>query len=243
MNNFIDTVETIPEGLGFNLFGPLHLAWLALGILVITFVSLYYRRLDEQKAKSFRKIIAYIIVSDEIWKMFWLTLGGRYKFCYLPFHLCSVNIFLILYHSYRPSKAVDNFLYTVGIPGAMMAMLFPTWTELPLFNFMHLHSFSIHILLMLYPIMLLVRGDIKPDIRQLPKSFAILAVLAVIALGINLLLDINFMFLMYVDPGNPLYPFYDIAGTHLAGFPVYIALLVMIMYGPIIIKNRIRHSS
>ena len=125
----------------------------------------------------------------------------------------------------------------------MMAMLFPTWTELPLFNFMHLHSFSIHILLMLYPIMLLVRGDIKPDIRQLPKSFAILAVLAVIALGINLLLDTNFMFLMYVDPGNPLYPFYDIAGTHLAGFPVYIALLVMIMYGPIIIKNRIRHSS
>lgn len=238
MEYFIDTIETIPEGQGFKLLGPLHLGWVVAAILTFVLVSLYYKKLDDEKAVKFRKTIAWLIVIDELWKDFWLFVGGRFLVTYLPFHLCSINIFVILYHAYKPSKAVENYLYTVGIPGALMALFFPTWTSLPLFNFMHLHSFTIHILLILYPIMLLVRKDFRPEVNTIPKSLAILAGLGVIALCINLLLGTNFMFLMFAPKGNPLYFFYQLTGSHLVGFPVMITLLLIVMYAPVVLLNK-----
>ena len=238
MEYFIDTIETIPEGQGFKLLGPFHLCWVAVAILSFVLVSLYYSKLDDEKAVKFRRIIAWLIVVDELWKDFWLFVGGRFLVTYLPFHLCSINIFVILYHAYKPNKAVENYLYTVGIPGALMALFFPTWTSLPLFNFMHLHSFTIHILLILYPIMLLVRKDFRPEVNTIPKSLAILAGLGVIALCINLLLGTNFMFLMFAPEGNPLYFFYQLTGSHLVGFPVMIALLLIVMYAPVVLLNK-----
>lgn len=238
MDYFIDTIETIPEGQGFKLLGPLHLGWVVAAILTFVLVSLYYKKLDDEKAVKFRKTIAWLIVIDELWKDFWLFVGGRFLVTYLPFHLCSINIFVILYHAYKPSKAVENYLYTVGIPGALMALFFPTWTSLPLFNFMHLHSFTIHIMLILYPIMLLARKDFRPEVNTIPKSLAILAGLGVIALCINLLLGTNFMFLMFAPEGNPLYFFYQLTGSHLVGFPVMITLLLIVMYAPVVLLNK-----
>ena len=238
MDYFIDTIETIPEGQGFKLLGPLHLGWVVAAILTFVLVSLYYKKLDDEKAVKFRKTIAWLIVIDELWKDFWLFVGGRFLVTYLPFHLCSINIFVILYHAYKPDKAVENYLYTVGIPGALMALFFPTWTSLPLFNFMHLHSFTIHILLTLYPIVLMVRKDFRPEVNTIPKSLAILAGLGVIALCINPLLGTNFMFLMFAPKGNPLYFFYQLTGSHLVGFPVMITLLLIVMYAPVVLLNK-----
>ena len=143
-----------------------------------------------------RKIIAWLLIADELFKMAILIASGNYGVGYLPLHLCSINIFMITIHAYKPSAIVDNFLYTVCIPGAIAAMLFPTWTSLPLGNGMHLHSFTVHTLLALYPIVLSVNGDIRPDIRKLPKSLGLLVLMAIPIYGVNLLLDTNFMFLM-----------------------------------------------
>ena len=151
---------------------------------------------------------------------------------YLPLHLCSINIFLIAAHAVKPTKLLNNFLYLICIPGALAALLFPTWTELPPTSFMHLHSFSIHILLATYPIMLTAGKDIVPDVKYLPKCMLLLAVLAVPALIVNLLCDTNFMFLMYAEPGNPLYLFETAFGSHLLGFPILIAAVIGVMYLP-----------
>lgn len=242
MDNFLDTVETIGEGLGFKQFGGLHLAEIAICVISIAIASIVYRKLDDEKALKFRRTLAWLIVADEIWKMFWLTIGHRYTVDYLPFHLCSINIFVILYHAYKPNKAIDNYLYAISIPGALMAILFPSWTALPLLNFMHLHSETIHIMLIMYPVMLLCRGDIKPELKAVPKSLLVLFALAGFALVVNLVLGTNFMFIMYAKPGNPLYLFKQWTGSHLVGFPVLMALIMFIMYFPIVLKNRKKAS-
>ena len=36
MQYFLDTVETIPEGVGFVMFGGLHLVWLAASFVFFT---------------------------------------------------------------------------------------------------------------------------------------------------------------------------------------------------------------
>lgn len=243
MSHFLDTTETIGEGFGFSLFDSLHLAWLAVCVVVITACCFGYKRLTISGRNCFRKIIAWLLIGDELFKMAILILGGNYAAGYLPLHLCSINIFAITVHAYKPSKVLDSFLYTVCIPGAFAAMLFPTWTRLPVTAGMHLHSFTVHILLMLYPVVLVVNGDIKPKLKNIPKSLGLLCLLAIPIYIINLLLDTNFMFLMSADPGNPLYLFEQMWGNHLFGFPVIIAGVLLVMYGPLELIRKLRRKA
>jgi hypothetical integral membrane protein (TIGR02206 family) len=186
--------------------------------------------------------VAILLLADELFKVVMLVIGNRYSAGYLPLHLCSINIFLIAFHAWKPSKTIGGYLYLVGIPGAMAALLFPSWTSLPFCNFMHIHSFTVHILLALYPITLAVAGELKPRAKIIPKSLLLLVIMAIPIYLINLLLDTNFMFLMEADQGNPLYIFEQLWGSHLYGFPVIISGVLLVMFLPIEIYHWIKSS-
>lgn len=126
----------------------------------------------------------------------------------------------------------------VCIPAATAALLFPTWTSLPAANFMFWHSTSVHILLAAYPIMLFSGGDIRPSVRYMGKCFLLLLAMAVPIYCVNLLLDTNFMFLMYAPDGNPLAWFRDHVGYHWIGFPVLLVAVFALMDVPIMLKKR-----
>lgn len=236
------TTETIPSDVGFAHFDGTHLTWLTLFAITVLINCLMFRKLDEKGRKRWQKIIAYLIVLDEIFKVVMLVIGGRYKADYLPLHLCSINIFVILFHCYRPSKLMDNFLYTICIPGALAALLFPSWTKLPVQNFMHLHSFTVHILLAMYPIVLAVNGRLQISWRMIPKCLGVLLLMAIPIYGINILLDTNFMFLAEADKGNPLYWFGQNWGNHLLGFPVLIIAVLIVMYVPMELIRKLRRK-
>ncbi|MBQ3492348.1 MAG: TIGR02206 family membrane protein [Oscillospiraceae bacterium] len=230
MQYFLETVDTIQPGLGFRQFGGYHLLWLGILVAFCTFMAVQYRKQDTETRAKWRKRMAVAILLDELWKMFWLMVGGNYTLGYLPLHLCSINIILIALHAWKPNRTLDNFLYGVCIPGAMAAMLFPSWTALPPVNFMHLHSFTVHILLIAYPVMTTVGGDIRPDWRQLPRCILFTLCMAVPIYLFNLAFDTNFMFLMYAEEGNPLLLFEQMFGSHLVGFPVLGTVFVGAMY-------------
>lgn len=241
MEHFWKTVEVIPEGFGFAHFSTLHLCWLVAFLVLTGLNCVLYRKLGERGRKIWRVAIAVMLVLDELFKQVPLIVQGYFTLGYLPLHLCSINIFLIGFHAVKPTKAVGNFLYTVCIPGALAALLFPTWSTLPGANFMLLHSFTVHILLAMYPIVLTVAGDIRPELKELPKALLLLVGLAAFALICNLLMDTNFMFLMYADPGNPLYLFEQMWGSHLLGFPVIIAGVLLVMHTPWVIVHKMKN--
>lgn len=240
LENFLHTVDTVPDGLGFALFDATHLIWLGIFLAVTVANCIWYRKLSPKGKGIWKKVMALLIVADELFKMAMLTIGGRYTFSYLPLHLCSINIFLIAIHAWKPAKTLSGFLYTVCIPGAIAALLFPTWTELPVLNFMHLHSFTVHILLAMYPIVLGTAGELAPTWKQLHKYLGLLVVMAIPIYIVNLLLDTNFMFLMSADPGNPLYIFEQLWGSHLLGFPVIIGAILIVMYIPMELWRHLR---
>lgn len=240
MEHFWKTVEVIPEGIGFAHYGALHLCWLAAFAVVAVLNCILYRKLGQKGRKIWRIVVASLLVLDEIYKQIPLFVNGLFTLEYLPLHLCSINIFVIAFHSLKPTKSVGNYLYTVCIPGAMAALLFPTWNALPGANYMLIHSFTVHILLALYPIVLTVSGEIKPELKELPKALLLLTGLAAFALICNLLMDANFMFLMYADPGNPLYLFKELWGSHLLGFPVIITGVLLVMHTPWFIAKKIK---
>ena len=239
MKYFLDTIETIEPGHRFTHFDGYHFLWLGILVVFAGLMAWQYRKRDAETRAKWRKRVAVAILLDEVWKMFWLTVGGTYTLEYLPLHLCSINIILIAIHAWKPSKTLDNFLYAICIPGALAAMLFPTWYPLPTLNFMHLHSFTVHILLITYPVMVTVGGDLKPDWRQLPKSLLFTFCLAVPIYIFNMIFGTNYMFLMYAEAGNPLLLFEEWFGNHLIGIPVLGAVFISLMYGVLYLCRRL----
>lgn len=238
MDYWLDTIETIPKGVGFSHFDTMHLIWLGIFAVFTLLSCIAYQRLGRTGRKRMRQSYAGLIVADELFKVIVLIIGKRYRPDYLPLQLCSINIFIIVYHTIRPNRMLDNFLYVICIPGALAALLFPGWTPLPAANFLNIHSFTTHILLAAYPIMLLAGGEIKPEIKYVPKCLLLLIGFAIIALCANLVLGTNFMFLMYAGKDNPLRFFQDQFGSHLIGYPIIISCIIAVMYGPILIHNR-----
>lgn len=230
MQHFLDTVETVEEGLGFTCFELVHWMWLAAFILVTAVLCVLYRRLGSAGRQRMRWIMAAALVTNEIFKMVCLFIGGNWIPKYLPLHMCSINIFLITAHAIRPSKLLSNYLYAVGIPAAIIALIAPSWSELPQCNFMNIHSFTVHIQLAAYPIVLTVGGDIQPSPRYFWKNLLLALGMAIPVYLINLLLDTNFMFLMEAEAGNPLQWFEQTMGHHLWGIPILGVLVLLLMY-------------
>lgn len=238
MTYFLETSDTIVEGVGFKQFGPTHLVWLAIAAVAIAVNCVAYRKMKPESRDKWNKTMAILLIGNELFKHTMLLIGGNFEPDYLPLHLCSINIFLIAIHAWHPTTMLSNFLYTVCIPGAMAALLFPSWTKLPVLNFMHLHSTTIHIQLVMYPLVLAVNGVLKPSAKGIPKCLGLLVILAGVALAANLLFDTNFMFLMEAEPGNPLYAFQQLFGSHLIGFPVLISAVLVVMYVPMELYRR-----
>ena len=236
---FFLTSEQIPEGVGFQAYGLIHILWLLAGLIFGIGACIFYRRLSDDKRKIMRTVLGAYIFLQEMIKNLVLILLGQFSWGYLPFHLCGINILLIFFDIFKETKVVRSFLYYFAIPGALLALLFPNWTEMPVWNFFHLHSFTIHILLVLYPLLLVTTNAVATDLKSALKGVGLLIAMAIPVYGLNLLWDTNFMFLMEPDSGNPLELFQQLLGSHLWGFPILLPAVILVMYLPVrIMKSR-----
>jgi len=237
---FFVSSENIPEGVGFQAFGPIHLLWLLGGLILWVGGCVFYRKLSTDKQKIALRVLGAYIFLQEMIKNLVLILQGEFSWGYLPFHLCGINILLIVFDIIKQTKTVRSFLYYFAIPGAALALLFPNWTEMPVWNFFHIHSFTIHILLVLYPLLLVTTGQAQTDLKSALKGVGLLVVMAIPVYGLNLLWDTNFMFLMHPDAGNPLELFEKLLGSHLWGFPILLPIVILLMYLPAFLVKKLR---
>ena len=238
MNMFFVTSDNIPEGVGFQAFGPAHILWLLAGLLFCVAACIFYHKLSEDKRKIMRTVLGAYIFLQEIVKNLVLIFLGEFSWGNLPFHLCGINILLISFDIIKQTKVVRSFLYYFSIPGATLALLFPNWTAMPVWNFFHIHSFTIHILLVLYPLLLVTTNQVSTDLKSALRGTALLVAMAIPVYGLNLLWGTNFMFLMKPDSGNPLEMFEKLLGSHLWGFPILLPVVILVMYIPTrIFKN------
>ena len=229
----------MPEGMGFQTFGATHILWLLAGLILWIVACVFYRKLSEGKRKIMRIALGVYIFTQEMVKNLVLLLLGEFSWGHLPFHLCGINILLIAFDVIKETKVVRSFLYYFAIPGAALALLFPNWTDMPVWNFFHIHSFTIHILLVLYPLLLVTTDQVSTDLASALRGTALLVAMAIPVYGLNLLWGTNFMFLMKPDSGNPLEMFEKLLGSHLWGFPILLPVVLLVMYLPArILRNR-----
>lgn len=231
---FFYTQETIPEGMGWEHYSLSHLLWIASSVIAMIIICRHYNRLDKESRMSFRKKFAWSIVAVEVMKAIVIGSVGRYTVDYLPLHLCSINVFVILYHAYRPNEVVGQSLYALCLPGAIVALLFPMWNPLPNFTYMNIHSFVTHTQLSAYALMLLTSKELVPSMKLLPKcALMILSVTPFIYI-FNLIFGTNFMFINEPQVNSPLEILGDLMGNpgYLIGFAALIAVVWFFMFLP-----------
>lgn len=218
-----------------------HFIWLGLLFFLIFFLGKKYRAADEDKRKKIRIAIASLIMLDEIVKDIIMPITGQWDWSFLPFHLCSISVFVVFIHALTGNRMLEEYTYAITLPTASMAMAFPDWTgALPCMNLMCIHSFSIHLLLVLYPCLLLYGGFI-PSAKQLFRLIPIVAFLAFVMYFVNGALGTNFFFVNGGGDGNPL-TFLEkyIGGWYRLAFPVIAAICWIPMYLPFRNKAKTR---
>lgn len=227
-------METVPEGLGFPLLGLGHVLWLASIGVVAAIVCRRYNCSDAKGKQRIRWILSVLMFADELLKMAALSATGSYTASYLPLHLCSINMFVCLWYTIHPTAMAAEILYALCLPGACIALCVPTWQGLPFLNLMSIHSFSVHGLLVLYSLLGLTSGELKPNIRHLWMPIAFVGALTPALYWFNCRFDTNFMFLNWTENNIVLETVYNIAGPglYILGLAILATMVWVILYLP-----------
>lgn len=210
---------------GFEMYGAVHIFWLVLCVVLCAAGSFFYRRSGEKTRRAVLWSIVGILAAFEIVQDIVMPLTGQWEWQFLPLQLCSINLFVCLWYAIRPNDTAGELLYAVCLPGALAALLSPSWTQVPVYNFVHLHSSIHHVLLILFPVLLLA-GGFKPSIKRLWKAALILALACVPIYFINILLNENFFFING-DNGNPVLVF---CGKLFPDYRIGMAVIALIIW-------------
>ena len=234
MKYFFTLEEDLPAGVGFSLWGWAHGLWLCVAAAIVAALCLAYRRLSGDGRRRLRHALGWAVLVCELLKDGNVLAQKGFDVWYLPLHLCGLAVFFTFAHSRKPGETLGNFLYACCGPGAAFALLTPDWTAYPPFSYHSLVGFTVHALLVAYPLMLIAGRDLRPAARALPRCFAILAGCAVPIWFFNRAFGTNYMFLMWPAPSSPLEWFASFLGVpgYLLGYLPMLAVVWAALYLP-----------
>ena len=234
MEYFFTLEEDLPAGVGFSLWGGAHILWLGIAAVIVAALCAAYRRAPENGRRRLRRALGWAVLACEALKDVNILAQSGFDVWYLPLHLCGLAVFFTFAHSRRPGETLGNFLYSCCMPGALFALATPDWTSFPAFSYHSIVGFLVHALLVAYPLMLVVGGDLRPAARQLPRCLLILLCCAVPVYGFNRIFGTNYLFLMWPSPGSPLEWFASFLGVpgYLLGYLPMLAAVWLVLYLP-----------
>ena len=227
----------------YPLYGTVHLMELAISLAFIVGAALWYRRSSARTRRRILVGVTALLLLDEAALLLGMALTGQWNWSYLPLHLCNINVFVCLYNTITDRNWCKEELYALCIPGAMLALLCPSWLDVPSWwTLINLHSISIHALLVLYPVLLVVRGY-RPSARRAPQVLAFLFGSALPIYFLNKPLNTNFYFLNnpYGNVITSTFTAWFGEKFYILGFLPAIAVALCLMYLPWVVADA-RHK-
>ena len=229
---FFDFSIEAQGGYGFALFSPAHGVYLLLCAALTAGLCALYRRSGAKQRRRLRMSLAGAAVAVELLRALVLLLAGEYGLGRLPLHLCTIAVYLTLYHALQGGWLLGQFLYAFCLPGAAAAILLPDWRCYPPIHFMTLCGFSMHLLTVAYVLTQAAGGDLRPDIRALPRCLGLMLLLAAPVYVFDRLFGTNYMFLNWPPAGTPLGWFAPLGPGFVLGYLPLAALVWAVMYTP-----------
>lgn len=162
-----------------------------------------------------------------------LLMQGRWREA-IPLHLCSVSAIVAFFVSLGAQGDALDFLWYLGLPGALLALIFPApavSSHQALFN----ASYAVtHALIMLIPLAAIAEGA-RPREGRAARMLLLLHGLAFTAFFVNEALGTDFLFLSAPPSGTPLEPLFAL------GYPVYLLFLEGMMIVLCLVQSAAAH--
>lgn len=185
---------------------------------------------DNNDREKFRIIIGVIMPLISIYRDAVLIITGHFDRYYLPLHLCGMALWIGALYCFTKWRFVGVVYVLLCVPGAASALIFPDWVDYPLWNYMHIHDFISHGLIVAWGICLLYSGEILPEWKELwmPVIFGLVGV--IILTPVNKWLGTNYWFLSTPSAGSPLVFIMNIAGDkfYVAGYVLFVSAIIII---------------
>ncbi|MCD8334356.1 MAG: TIGR02206 family membrane protein [Clostridiales bacterium] len=213
--------------MGFSHFSPVHLAWLAAITAGTVLLSRWFRGKSARTQRRLSKALAWSMCDVLAAEHIILLATGHQTVYQLPLHLCTLMPVVCLLFSYTHWDWAGQTIYSLGIAGAALALLFPDWNRYPQWNYMNLTGFFVHGGLILYGVWQLVGKTVRPRLTAMWKPVLFLAVAAPPIYLIDRRLGTNYFFLLRGSPGSPLQTLQEQVGA--AYLPAYAALIVALI--------------
>ena len=181
-------------------------------------------------AKKWRRRMGVMILCSMAGTTLMLALQGRIQEA-VPLHLCSVSALAAAMLAFVPVPGSVDFLWLLGMPGAVLALVFPApavsrWQTL--FTACYVLT---HALIVLIGLSALAMRE-WPRAGRVPQMLTALQALAVTAFFANRALGTDFLFLAAPPGGTPLDWIYRADyGLYIAFLQGMMALLALLMEG------------
>ena len=211
-----------------------HITFVSLCLMVMAALAIFFGlknkgKTEQQKNKSL-VASAFLIDGFEIIKIVVLCIRTQNPFKWLqvlPLFLCSIQLIAIPMAAFckgRLREACLDFVFTFGILGAVFGTVGATqnYAAYPVLSMDNVFSGITHSISGFASIYIGVSGMKSMKHKNFPITISVLLGFAIAAYIANVILDYNYMFLMYHD-GTPYSIFYDMVG----GSPVFYPLVVV----------------
>jgi hypothetical integral membrane protein (TIGR02206 family) len=179
----------------FLLFAPPHLIALSMIFLLNSSFFWLKQHFSLKKRAVFRFILAGILILNELAHHLWTFLTDQWTIqTMLPLHLCSLLVFLSALALLTKSHRIYEFVYFLGIGGALQALLTP---DLGIYGFLHFRffqSFIAHGSIITTAIYLTVIEQFRPTPKSPQRVILALTLYALFVGLINSFLKSNYLF-------------------------------------------------
>lgn len=232
------------QGAPFVMFGPPHLISLGIILAIILFLIFGWKNPSETGKNRFRYFLGAVLILNEIAWHLWNAIYNEWTIqTMLPLHLCSVLVwiggFALLTRNFR----VYEFLYLMGVGGAIQALLTPDVGIYGFPHFRYFQTFISHGSIMIAGIYMTTVEGLRPTWRSLGRVFIGMNIYLVVVFIINSIIGSNYLFIMH-PPETP--SLIDMLGP----WPWYIIPLeliglatCLILYLPFAIKDWLKRPA
>lgn len=225
-------------GSPFKLFGTGHLIFLAIDVAIILFLIFGWKNPSEKAKRNTRYILAAILVIWEgAWHV-WNIVNGTWTVQeLLPLHACSIMVWTSVVMLFTKNYTIYEFVYFLGMGGAMQAVLTPEAGIYGLPHFRALQTLVVHSTLVIVPIYMSAIEGYRPTGKSFLRVIIGINLYMVFVYIVNLLIGSNYMYLMHkpetaslLDVLGP-WPWY-ILSLEVLGFAIF-----FLLYLPYFIKD------
>ena len=235
MNTFFG--KDFPNG-PFVLFSPQHLIAIFAIILVGVLIILTQRKASPQQRLKVRWLMAIILVVNEsTWHLWNLSICEWTIQTMLPFHLCSVLVWLCAYMLISKNRLVYEFAYLIGIAGALQAILTPDLGQYAFPHYRYFQVFISHGLIIISALYMTIVEGFRPTWQSVKKVAIYGNLYLLFVFILNLLIGSNYLFVAHKPETAslldvlPPWPYYILVIELLA------AVFILLFYAPFAIKD------